>query len=879
MRTGGLPDTAKSESHHLEKDIRDMKFPRSVRSNVASLVVVVSLLLSPLASAQRPARKPPAAPTPRTSTAAATSASAVNERAPAATFDTLLSADAYGVYAEMRMVGRHAASQEIAALVAPLTLGGSGPPDELINLYEFIKAHAEPLTTARLMFAAMPVRAGLPEALVAVEMPSVEEARKFLPELKGFIAASVAPRPTVTDAALVNDGSASPGATSNTNTRRGRRRAQARANMENARVDAAKPPAVPPVQVKRSGSIIAMSNQAFTFKNLRGGRDQALLVDEPGFQAARTRFSTDTLFVYFNTVRMFGSTKLRNEALEKEYRRQEELAREEERKRGDEANAPTMQIERNIGSSEVVVSSPGNVNGNTNNSNVASVRVGNMNSANANIAMSPEDEIIVTPPPTPDGTPPPKSEKELEEERQREQSRKFAQTMGSLVFNEGPAGGSSAWPESIGVGVSLEADSLVVRGLFVSLTDEPLRPIPFLPVVLSGPAIASEAPSVLPADTDIFITASLDLPQMYDYLASMIKILDLAAAGEEGKGGFAEQLTTFEKTNNFRIKEELLAALGNEIAIGLPAQFLGMRSARRRNTDGVPPPLSGPIAVVALNDKKALQELLPRVLAAVGFAGATEQSILEKQGDVEVLNFSSGTVAFIDRFLVSAPDAATMRRIIEAYNNGETLANSERFRDSTHWQSKQAVGQIYVANAMLKNMFEDVTKAVDDIDDEAIRAFLIGLNPDPGALTHSATRESNGLLHEIHLPKNLLSMLAASDLISQKLSTLRSNESMAQWKLRMIHNAESEYKENAGRYGTLAELKAAGHLSAEHETLEMDGYDFKVSVSGDKFEATATPKAYPKLGRRSFYLDPAGELRGGDTGGKPASATDPFIDF
>ncbi|HYP00598.1 MAG TPA: hypothetical protein VER76_10450, partial [Pyrinomonadaceae bacterium] len=376
--------------------------------------------------------------------------------------------------------------------------------------------------------------------------------------------------------------------------------------------------------------------------------------------------------------------------------------------------------------------------------------------------------------------------------------------------------------------------------------------------------------------TDVFVSASLDLPQMYDYLASMMKILDLAASasGEAGKagGGLADQLDSFEKTNNFRIKEELLAALGNEIAVSLPGQFLGMRGGRRRATDAdAPPPLSGPIILISLNDKESLQKLLPRVLAAVGFAGANEMSIIEKRGDVEVLNFSNGTLAFIDRFLVGAPDAATMRRIADAYNNGETLANSERFRNSVAWQSRQALGQVYVSNAMLKGMFEDATKAIPDIDDAAVRAYLLGLNPEPGSITHLATRESNGLMHEIHVPKNLLSLYTASEIVNQKLSTIRSNESTAQWRLRELYDSQSEYKTSKGHFGTVEDLKAAGLIN-ENRPLESEGYEIKVSVSGDKFEATATPKGYPKLGRRSFYIDQTGSLHGGDTGGKPASA-------
>ncbi|MDX6268921.1 MAG: hypothetical protein QOD28_144 [Acidobacteriota bacterium] len=848
-----------------------MKFPLSVRSGGASLAVAVSLLV-PSVPAQRRAAAPPkpapaavATQTPRETPAA--------DESPSVTFDTLLSADAYGIYAEMRAVGRHAGSQEIAQLVAPFNLEGGGAPDELLALYDFLKSHADDLMTARVMFATMPARAGLPEVLLAVEMPSIEEARKFVPELRRFVAANVAP--VSPDHAVLTTTSTEAAPKKPVVVRhrvRQRTRTQAAGDHAADAMASEKLPAAPAVHIKRSGQLIAMSNTAFTFKSL-SGTEQPLLVNEPGFQAARTRFSTDTLFVYFNTVRMGHSSKQRNEALEKEYQRQE-LARAAA---ADKENAAAVSVEREISSPEVVVNMNPNANSNASMS-------GSMSATNANVATSPEDETPTAPTPeaTPEPTPAPKSEKELEEERQREQSRQFAQTLGSLVFG-GRGESSEAWPESIGVGASLEADALVLRGLFVNASaDEPLRPIPFLPALLSGPSIAAEAPAVLPADTDILLSVSLDLPQMYDYLASLMKIGDLAAAAEgSGKSGFGDQLTAFEKANNFRIREELLAALGNEIAVGMPGdQFFGGRNVRRRSTgySSTSPPQSGPIVVVALNDKEALQKLLPRVLAAIGFAGATEESVVEKHGQVEVLTFSNGTLAFIDRFLVSAPDAATMRRVTDAYNRGETLANNERFRDATSWQSKQAVGQVYVSNEMLKTMFEDVTKSADDIDDPAVRAYLLQLDPDPGSVTHLATRESNGLMHELRLPKNLFLLLAASEIVTQKLAPQRASEFSAQWKLRMIHHGQTDYKKSHGGYGTLQELKAGAFIDESLEPVQAEGYEIKLSISGDRFEVTATPTAYPKLGRRSFYIDQTGLLRAADTGGKPASESSPIID-
>jgi hypothetical protein len=707
-------------------------------------------------------------------------------------------------------------------------------------------------------------------------MPSVEEARKFVPELRQFVAANIAPPPKTTQPLMTTTARVTL-ENSNTTRRRGRQGARAQATTE-AAPDAvrAKQPAAPPFQIKRAGSLIVMSDANFTFKDLHG-TDQALLVNEPGFQAARTRFSTDTLFVYFNTVRMAKNSKQRMEALEKENERQ--MAR-----MAAEYGKPNMESNANMMGPPTIVSDDGNANiqADGGNANAAVAMSGNMNSANVNAATTPEDE---TPPPPSEPTPAPKSEKELEEERQREQSQRFAQTLGSFVFGGRPESGES-WPESIGVGASLEGDTLVVRGLFVSPSaDQPLRPIPFLPVLLSGPAIDAEASRVLPAETDIFVSASLDLPQMYDQVASLMKIADLVGVQGDGngKGGFGEQLTTFEKTNNFRIREELLAALGNEIAIGMPRSqiFGGRRAAQKPADDSSPPPPSGPIVVVALNDKESLQKLLPRVLNSIGFAGASEQSVIEKHGQVEVLTFSNGTLAFIDRFLVGAPDAATMRRVTDAYNSGETLANSERFRDSTSWHAGQAIGQVYLSNTMLKNMFEDVTKSVEDIDDPAIRAYLMRLDPDPGSVTHLATRESDGLMHELRLPKNLLSLFMGNQLVTLKLMTQRGNEAIAMSMLHGLVYAQTEYKKLKGTYGTIEELKEAkvGVFSYETEDVtDTDGYEIKINVSGDKFEITATPTGYPKLGRRSFYIDQTGSLRGADTGGKPASGSTPIIE-
>jgi type II secretory pathway pseudopilin PulG len=62
-----------------------------------------------------------------------------------------------------------------------------------------------------------------------------------------------------------------------------------------------------------------------------------------------------------------------------------------------------------------------------------------------------------------------------------------------------------------------------------------------------------------------------------------------------------------------------------------------------------------------------------------------------------------------------------------------------------------------------------------------------------------------------------------------------------------------------------------------------DGYIFRYRISPDpngndnNFELAATPEAYPKPGRRSFFLDTAGKVHGDDKHGKVATVDDPLI--
>jgi hypothetical protein len=130
---------------------------------------------------------------------------------------------------------------------------------------------------------------------------------------------------------------------------------------------------------------------------------------------------------------------------------------------------------------------------------------------------------------------------------------------------------------------------------------------------------------------------------------------------------------------------------------------------------------------------------------------------------------------------------------------------------------------------------------------------------------------------------------------------LDANEDIAIADLRSVATAANAYR-NA--YGVLPETlealgpapsggvspDAAGLLDARLAAGEKDGYTFRYAIvpatdfapgedSGKavNFSIACSPKEYGKMGRRSFFLDSSGTLRGADKKGGIADRTDPRI--
>src|SRR5262245_25517353 len=129
----------------------------SKAARILLTLVTISLFLAP-ALAQRRNPPPPAK---------APAAREAPPQPPDLTFETLLAADRYKLYGEVRNVGTLLNTGGVGEIVEPI-VKLADPPKEFKSIIKFLKANAEPLATCRLLFAAWPARTDLPGTFVAI---------------------------------------------------------------------------------------------------------------------------------------------------------------------------------------------------------------------------------------------------------------------------------------------------------------------------------------------------------------------------------------------------------------------------------------------------------------------------------------------------------------------------------------------------------------------------------------------------------------------------------------------------------------------------------------------------------------------------------------
>ena len=811
-------------------------------ATLARLFLTITLLAAPLSAQRRrpstPKPQPPSQPT-----------------QPAPTFESVLAADTYRVYGEVRGVGQLLRSPGVNDILSPLIKLAS-PPKEFKTLVKWLDSQADTLMSSRLMIAAIPSRPNLPQVLLVIEFDSTEEAQKFAPLLRGFVP-KLLPTP-----APANSPESSK-ATSPESSKEGQK--ADRAEVKPAQGEPNSPPP-PRFVVKQSGPLVFLSETTISLKALRPAGSKPLMEDN-NFRQAYSRFSSESLFLYVDVA-----------AFEKEDRERRRVWEEEERKRieSEAVNAQKAEAEavlpEETASPEVV---PPEV-------------------------IRPDPPPVVVDPNIPRaavGSVP--DEQSASDEFTISHSSRTSLVLGPSIFSMfGGAlfGGPAKWPEALGVAINFEADSYVVRALLINDAETKGSIIPFLPQLISGPPVAPEAPSILPADTELLITASLDYPQIYDgILKNISRNESIARDGKvpvkstQPESPFA----AYEAKLGIKIREDLLPLLGNEIAVSVPLKSFGLGlsqpppttspsteqasedQAQKTTPPGEARPVVSepqPIVAISVRDKETLRLLIPKIIDNIGFNGASMLAQTEKRGDTELVTYGNAvSYAFIGNFLVASPDVKSVRHVVDSYLNHQTLASDAHFRDATRWQPRAVLGQVYMPTELMEAYLGLLS---NPLSNQSLQDFVSQLSPTTTPVTYAVSNEGLGPLHELHLPKNLVMFMIAGMVTESNQPPMAANEAIAKSALRMIVSAETAFQADKGKgsFGSLEQLAEQGLVFKDF--LDKHGYKIELVVSGTRFEATAVPLEYGKTGVMSFFIDESGVLRGADRGGAPASLAD-----
>ena len=761
------------------------------RPTVAAVLLLISLATATFAQQKR---QTPARPQPRPAAV----------QTPAPTFDTLVPAEGYMVYGEIRGVGHLVRSSEINDALEPI-LKLAGPPKEFKTIVRWLHANADELMTSRLLVATWVIDKNLPEAIVAIEFASAEEAAKFASGLNTVLTRVLPPT------------------------------AQPSPESEGEKAKAAGPPK-PSYHMQQAGSLILLTPTPLNLRKLRPAGTK-LLTDDANFRAARTRFGSEPIFVFVNMKVLQRQEEERRKNYEQQQRaeaeqvKREQAATTEEAKKKEEPPPPEDNVEQNVPEQQATL--------------VAGVSVE---------------------PPKEAATPDPIAS---------------ALTGIGMNFFEG----EPKWPDGIAFALTLENDSFDLRALLVNEPGEKSDTVPFMPMLIPGPPIIPESPSILPADTQLFATMSLDLQQIYLTMSrprpNAVVYTSHGINQTVKEMVFESPFAALEKKLKLNLKDDVLPLLGSEITLRLPVTGLDLFGLPRGPSpepvkNNQPSVGASPVFLISVRDKEAVRALMPKIVDAMGFKGASSFAQTERKEDTELvsyLNFFS--YAFIGNFLVISADVATVRHVVDSYLKHETLASDTNFKNFTRWQPRPSHGQLYISSALMESYktWAEQTKQVS----EPTREFLTRLTQVAQPITYSLSNEGFGPLHEVHIPKNLVLMAIAGISGEGNPPPERQNEGMAVGVMHTIAYVQEQYKKDkgAGSYGTLEQLIAVDLLPKD--LIENSGYKFEMMVTGDKFEAFATPAEYGKSGKMSYFIDQTRILRGADRNGASASSSDPPV--
>jgi hypothetical protein len=829
---------------------------------------------------------------------------AANPASDKAEFAELLAGENYVMVGEISGINEVVNSNMVADALAPFERLGE-VPKEVFALREFVTRHAETLETTRISFAAQPMRPGLPQVLIRIQCVDTEAARKLEAPLRNLLRtlfASVA-MPNIKQA---NEKDAPPNAkqpeaaakakTVTTNKPATEaREASVKASSAASSAD------VTGYKIKLSARSIFVSDAEFKVADLRAPATEASLAESTRYNKVHTRFAADPLFIFYDL-------KLLERSLEDAMQKQRAIMEQAEKEQAEKEQPEKPRV---ASGEEAAPTAP------------ETEVTDSLNDENdiGTVEMTESAEPVIV---SVDSSPGESAANNEGTDVERSSRGAGTQLLDILLPSLFSGGGSDftnllGGAEALGIGVNLNAEAVSVRTLLATPEKNYVSPIPFFPQVVAGAPNSSRAASLLPADTEVYVSTSLDFPKSFDkFLEATEKRVQATSPPQRRvTNGVVEAADTqpeapevnaaalyvagIEAQLNFKIKDDLLATLGSEFAFGLLPPVPAPSPDERKSTDAkessgelsatdevqskegvatvnATSEAYGFVGLISVADKARLQALLPKVAELFGIKppGVTAANLFERRGDIEYLRFAPGVAAaFIGDFLVVASDDAALQRIVATTQGDRSLAGDNSFVAGREWQPRDRLAELYVRGGATDKLFGDDRRWIASVVGD-IEPFFNDFTQNQAPLTLALSGEVEGSLHEIRIPRSLIVSTLAHAAADAKHGEKVRNERSVTYRLQSIAGAQESFHKKNTRYGSLEELRKADLYNYSDDD-EPGGYRITIKASASDFNATAEPTQYGVTGRRSYYIDQTGTLRAGDHGGKAAEATDPVV--
>lgn len=407
-------------------------------------------------------------------------------------------------------------------------------------------------------------------------------------------------------------------------------------------------------------------------------------------------------------------------------------------------------------------------------------------------------------------------------------------------------------------------------------------------VVADPPSVQFRAAKYVPATCGMLQSIAADPVRIFDLAEQYFGPILPPPNGKS----FAQQVEEIESSIGVSVRNELLPALGREIAFTEGFEVFGGGAGRSVKKPDAPKPVR--VALVEVRDREPFRKMVQKTFGQI--PGAPPLAAVDYKG-AELWEMAGFAMAFVEDFgIVGQTD--DVRRCVDASASESTLAETPGYQSASSEWLGGAVVATYSSAEYDADQLEASAKAQEELRKQiesgdgpgfdveqmfAWQAVSTLTNPFGSTVLRNATGvnwENSSPMAPITAAYNKLMREWIVD--GPRRERIESSHNTAIGALNLIADAESTYRAKNGRFAGLDDLKSSGALdagAAEQIANEMSGYRLVVSSSGEgetaKFSVTATPVMYGRTAKLSLYIDETGLLRAVDKQGAIASSDDP----